>query len=324
MHRLASFLSPSQSTKASSSSSTSLNVGISQAQILEWYAHLMSAMSILMLLAPEKVMELHNCAMPTGDDLWILNFMMQFISTAQICFAGSLYCVVRAGDGAAIKMVAKYMKWVFTLMIGCNLYATFEGIVHDVWGSDPMDAIGFHAWTAIAVLVVSALCIAKEPRANAHKAPANTEFVKCYNVTAVPLTYTALRVVWILSLFYGICMLACPDCLFKEYEIPTPTGEVGTPLFRLLTLGWGTALVGNATIMAAVIRSHSAKTIYRCVRWSAIANFGLFLFSGVTATVWEAREYPAASTNEKGQAVLYLVCFLLSVRAIDGKAEEGW
>jgi len=299
-------------------------MGVSQAQILEWYAHLISVMSTLMLLIPEQVMEMHKVTMPTGDDLWNLKFMMQFQSVSNICFAGSLYCVVRAGDNAAIKMVAKYMKWVFTLMIGCNLYVAFGGIAHAVWGSNPMDAIGLHSWTAIAILFVSNLCIAKEPKATSHKAPANTGFAQCYQVGSVPLTYTALRVVWILSLGYGVCMLACPTYLFEKYGIPIPTGSGAIGLFRLFTLGWGISLIGNATVIAGVIRSHSAKTIYRCVRWAAIANFGLVLFCAVSSTVWETKGHEQASMMQKVQAVLYIACFQLSVRAMDGKAKAGW
>ena len=277
------------------------------------------------LLMPEKVMELHKLNMPSGDDLWNLKFMAQFSSTAQICFAGGLYCVVRANDGAAIKMVSKYMKWVFTLMIGCNLYATFGGLADSVWGSTGMAAIGLHSWTVLATLFVSALCASKEPKATTHKAPENTSFAKFYNVTKVPLMYTAARSVWILCAMYGVLLIACPKCLFEAYDIPMAKSEVGSGLFRLFSLGWGIALVGNASVYAAVIRSHSARTLYRCVRWAAFANFGLALFSAVTSTVWETKGgAEQAAQNEKAQAVLYIACFMLCVRAIDGKAKAGW
>lgn len=87
-------------------------------------------------------MDMHQVPVPAGDSVTVLTYM-QWFGCAQVMLGSVLTLAVACGDASAIKMVAKYQKWGFGVMIASNLYICFGGVAASAWGAgfSQLDAI---------------------------------------------------------------------------------------------------------------------------------------------------------------------------------------
>lgn len=293
--------------------------GLSSRQILQWYGMILTAMSFLMLIMPEKVFEMHQVPSPNESDKQAIYDRMQLFATTQAGIGGGLLLTCRANDAGAIAKVSKFMKWGFTIMIAVNMYTTFGGLAAQVWGKDftQMDAMGLHAWSVLGAVLAASLCMAKDGDAKIGKAPKNTDLKSAFKVNEVPLQYTCLRIVVLMCTGYALAMFFAQDELDKAYGMKPST----SPMYRMLTLGWAQALLQNSCVIVGILESHSAKTIYRTTRFSMIWYYAMIFFIGGALSSAKSEEQ---ATAMRAQCFLYLFLFFMCRHAIEGKSQKGW
>jgi len=305
----------------SSKKSVSFKTSITTSQILQWYGYINIIFGMLQLVAPKFVLDMHQIPVPASDAVLITTYL-QWMSFAAITLGLSLTIVVKCGDQSAIDMVAKYQKWGFALMIASNLYVCFGGLAASAWGSGftQMDAMGIHSWTVVAALFCTNLCMTSNGQVKTGKAPANSGLKDAFKFNKAPKQYTSCRIGYAMNFFYGVGIMFFQNELCGLYSFPQSDNAV----LRMVSIAWAGALIQAGICGAAVVRSHSAKTIYRMTRLNGIMMIAGVFFVATWKTVFTGRGNNDCADAMTGQAVLYAALAFFAFHAIEGKAQKGW
>jgi len=152
------------------------------------------------------------------------------------------------------------------------------------------------------------------------KAPANSGLKQALNVMKAPKQYTAVRIGYGMNLFYGFMIMFFQKELCAAYNFPQSDNAV----VRMVSMGWATALLQAGIAGAAVVRSHSAKTIYRTARFTGIIMFSNVFFVGAWSTIFSGRGNQACADAMTYQGFLYAAIAVFAMKSIEGKAQKGW
>ena len=114
----------------------------------------------------------------------------------------------------------------------------------------------------------------------------------------------------------------------RNYVLPERTlwalqfPQSDNAVLRMVSIAWAGALIQAGICGAAVVRSHSAKTIYRMTRLNGIMMIAGVFFVATWKTVFTGRGNNDCADAMTGQAVLYAALTFFAFHAIEGKAQK--